>query len=182
MPIDSLKDLTPDANNRRDHTPRNLAMLREALAAVGAARSIVIDESGTILAGNGLVEAASALGLDKVHVVDVPGDTVVAVRRSGLTPEQKRALAMYDNRVAELAAWDWNQLAADEAAGLSLEPWWTADELAKRDGVPNDAPNAEPEAVADVRIEVLCSHADLVEFQATLTAWQHRAGVVVNIA
>jgi ParB-like chromosome segregation protein Spo0J len=66
MPISSLSQLTPDPHNRRAHTPRNLEMLRAALAKVGAARSIVIDEDGGILAGNGLVAAASSMGLDKV--------------------------------------------------------------------------------------------------------------------
>jgi hypothetical protein len=33
------------------------------------------------------------------------------VRRSGLTPEQKAKLALYDNRTAELAEWDSEALA-----------------------------------------------------------------------
>lgn len=133
----SLRDLRPDPSNRRKHNPRNLAMLTDALRSVGAARSIVIDETGEILAGNGVVQAATALGLDKVQVVDVEGDTLVAVRRSGLTPEQKRSLAIYDNRTAELAEWDWAQLDADRAAGLELEPWFSAEEVAAGlDGTP----------------------------------------------
>jgi DNA modification methylase len=129
MAIDSLSQLTPDPHNRRAHTPRNLEMLRAALAKVGAARSIVIDEDGGILAGNGLVAAASSMGLSKVKVVDVDGDTIVAVRRSGLSVDEKRDLAIYDNRTAELAEWNWDQLAADQRAGLSLEAWWTREEL-----------------------------------------------------
>lgn len=146
-----LSDLTPDPHNRRTHTPRNLDMLAASLRDVGAARSIVIDETGEILAGNGLVQAATAAGLDRVQVVDVDGETVVAVRRSGLTPEQKRSLALYDNRTAELAEWDWAQLDADRAAGLELGPWFTAEELAE--GLPA-APVAgltDPDAVPDAR-------------------------------
>jgi hypothetical protein len=41
-----------------------------------------------------------------MQVVDADGETVIAVRRSGLTPEQKRRLALFDNRAAELASWD----------------------------------------------------------------------------
>ena len=143
MLLNSLKQLTPDPANRRKHNPRNVAMLQEALGKVGAARSIVIDETGEILAGNGVVQAATALGLDKVQVVDVEGDTLVAVRRTGLTAEQKRELAIYDNRTAELAEWDWEQLAADQAAGLSLEPWWAPDELE----LPQMAGLTDPDAV-----------------------------------
>ena len=78
----------------------------QALNEVGAGRSIVIDETGTVLAGNATIEAAAQAGLERVQVVDADGRTLIAVRRSGLTPEQKVRLALYDNRTAELADWD----------------------------------------------------------------------------
>jgi DNA modification methylase len=101
-----LGALKTDARNARRHTPRNVAMIEQALQEVGAARSIVIDEDGTVLAGNATIEAAVHAGIDRVHVVDGDGETLIAVRRTGLTPEQKARLALYDNRAAELAAWD----------------------------------------------------------------------------
>ena len=58
-----IKDLTPDPENRRAHNPRNLGMVVDALHAVGAARSIVIDEDNVILAGNGVTEAAAEAGV-----------------------------------------------------------------------------------------------------------------------
>jgi hypothetical protein len=126
-----LKDLVPDPANRRAHNPRNLGMVVEALQSVGAARSIVIDEDNVILAGNGVSEAAAEAGITKVHVVDVDGSTLVAVRRRGLNEEQKRALAMYDNRTGELATWDAQQFRTDMLNGLELHPWFTEDELAR---------------------------------------------------
>jgi DNA modification methylase len=126
----TLGDLVPDPANRRKHNPRNLAMVTEALREVGAARSIVIDEDNTVLAGNDVAEAAVAAGLSRVRVVEADGSELIAVRRRGLTSEQKRALAIYDNRTAELAEWNFEQLAADQAAGLSLQPFWTDDEEA----------------------------------------------------
>jgi len=146
-----LRDLKPDPQNRRKHTPRNLGMLADALREVGASRSIVIDETGEILAGNGVVAAASTVGLSKVAVVEADGDTIVAVRRRGLTAEQKRALALYDNRVAELAEWDWDQLGADQAAGLTLEPWFTDEELAAGFSQAPKAGYTDPDAVPQVR-------------------------------
>lgn len=101
-----LRDLTPDPKNARKHNPRNVGMLVDALQEVGAARSIVIDEEGVVLAGNATIEAAAEAGITKVVTVDADGETLVAVRRTGLTPEQKTRLALYDNRVAELADWD----------------------------------------------------------------------------
>ena len=102
----TLGDLVPDPKNARRHNPRNVGMIEQALNEVGAGRSIVIDETGTVLAGNATIEAAAQAGLERVQVVDADGRTLIAVRRSGLTPEQKVRLALYDNRTAELADWD----------------------------------------------------------------------------
>ena len=124
-----IGELVPDAENRRRRTARGARMLVDALGQVGAARSIVIDEGNGVLAGNGLLEAAAEAGITKVQVVESDGDTIIAVRRRGLTPEQKRNLALYDNRTAELAEWDGEQLAADRAHGLALAPWFDENEL-----------------------------------------------------
>ena len=104
--IETLADLTPDPRNARRHNPRNVGMLEKALGEVGAARSIVIDEHGVVLAGNATIEAAARAGIEKVQVVDADGETIIAVRRKGLTAKQKTRLALYDNRTAELADWD----------------------------------------------------------------------------
>jgi hypothetical protein len=126
----TLQELQQDPKNRRQHNARNLEMLQASIKEVGASRSIVIDEHGEILAGNGVVQAATAAGLEKVRIVDADGDTVIAVRRTGLSDAAKRALAIYDNRTAELAAWDYDQLREDQSEGLSLQPFWSeAEEL-----------------------------------------------------
>lgn len=124
-------DLRADPSNRRRRTARGRSMLVEALGKVGAARSIVIDEDNEILAGNGIVEAATEAGIHRVQVVEADGDTIIAVRRRGLTPQQKRDLSMYDNRVAELAEWDPGQIGKDAAGGLELQAFFTDAELAK---------------------------------------------------
>lgn len=129
--IESLRDLTPDPKNARRHTPRNVGAIVDALQAVGAARSIVIDERGVVLAGNATIEAAAEAGINRVQVVDVDGETIVAVRRVGLSAKQKTRLALADNRAAELAEWDEGVLAALRAEDASLlGGLWTDDELA----------------------------------------------------
>lgn len=106
-----IKDLVPDKANARRHTARNIGLIEKSLNEVGAARSIVIDEDNTILAGNGTVDAASQAGITRVRVVEADGNEIIAVRRRGLTPEQKTRLALFDNRSAELAEWDTTVLA-----------------------------------------------------------------------
>jgi DNA modification methylase len=149
--IGTLGDLTPDPANRRTHNPRNLGMLVDALKVVGASRSIVVDEAGVILAGNGVVEAASAAGLTKLQIVDADGDTVVAVRRRGLTAAQKRQLAIYDNRTAELAEWNVAQLAADLQNGEDLTAFFLPDELTGLLGADVKGGLTDPDAVPPVR-------------------------------
>ena len=122
-------DLVPDAANRRAHNPRNIDMVVAALRTVGAARSIVIDEDNVILAGNGVTAAAGEAGITKLRVIDAAGDELIAVRRSGLTIEQKRKLAIYDNRAAELATWNVEQLAADLRNGEDLTAFFLPEEL-----------------------------------------------------
>lgn len=139
--IKTLADLLPDKNNARKHTPRNVGTIVDALHEVGAARSIVIDENGVVLAGNATMDAAIEAGLSKVQVVDGDGETVIAVRRSGLTAKQKTRLALYDNRAAELA--EWNPEILSELASEELEGMFSDKELAEiltRTGVePKDA-------------------------------------------
>lgn len=129
-PITNLADLRPDPKNARRHTPRNVGMIERALGDVGAARSIVVDEDGVVLAGNATIEAAAAAGIERVQVVDADGQTLIAVRRAGLTPEQKAHLALYDNRTAELAEWDVEAL-AELGEAIDLSQFWTRDELAE---------------------------------------------------
>ena len=47
----SIAELKADPKNARKHSRRNIDMLVDSLQEVGAARSIVIDEDDTILAG-----------------------------------------------------------------------------------------------------------------------------------
>jgi hypothetical protein len=106
-------------------------MLRASLTEVGTARSIVIDEHNVVLAGNGILDAAKAIGIEHVHIVESDGKSLVAVRRSGLSDDEKRSLAMYDNRTAELAEWVPEQLAEDRAHNKSLSTFFTRMETSK---------------------------------------------------
>lgn len=129
-PAIPLADLTPDPENRRTHEERNRTMMADSLRTVGPARSIVIDEHGVILAGNGIAAAAAAIGIQTVRIVEASGQELIAVRRRDLTDAQKRQLALFDNRTSELAQWDVEQLAKDRDGGLDLSAWWTEGEVA----------------------------------------------------
>jgi len=127
----SLSDLKRDKHNPRKHGDRNLKTIGDSLKATGPHRSIVIDEDNNILAGNGVTEAALKAGISKVVVVEAEDGALIAVRKRGLTPEQKQAVKYFDNRSAELAEWDPSVILADLDAGVDLSGLWDEDELAE---------------------------------------------------
>ena len=130
-------------------------MITDALHKVGAARSIVIDEDNLILAGNGVTEAAAEAGITKVRVIDASGDELIAVRRTGLTPAQKRHLAIADNRGAELATWNVEQLAADLKNGEDLSAFFFEEELTNLT-TSGKAPESFPSVDENIETEHAC--------------------------
>jgi len=133
--LSTLADLKQDPENARVHNPRNIGMITNALHEVGAARSIVIDEDNMILAGHGVYEAAVEAGIENVQIVEADGNTIIAVKRSNLTAAAKKRLAFFDNRTAELADWNIEQMVADLDAGLDLAGIFREDELAQLQGL-----------------------------------------------
>jgi len=152
-----LRDLTPDPANRRAHNPRNVGMIADSLHAVGAGRSIVIDEDGVVLAGNATIEAAAEAGIEQVRIIEASGHELIAVRRRGLSAGQKRALALADNRAAELATWNLDQLRADADAGLDFASFFAPAELADLLGTDAPVPKFEP-VDAEHRLDRLQPH------------------------
>lgn len=124
----SIEDLSFDTENPRKRTQRSAGLIKESLEQVGFCRSIVVDEHGRVLVGNGTLEEAAQLGMTRVVVVPADGNTVIAVQRAGLSKQQKKALTYYDNRAGELSTWDPVQIAEDELAGLDRERFFTEGE------------------------------------------------------
>ncbi|ODS55799.1 MAG: hypothetical protein ABS36_09435 [Acidobacteria bacterium SCN 69-37] len=164
-----LRDLTSDPENRREHNARNVGMIADSLQHVGAARSIVIDEDGVVLAGNATVEAAAEAGIEQVRIVEASGHELIAVRRRGLSPEQKRALALADNRAAELATWNLDQLKADAEAGLDLASFFAPAELADLLGSDAPVPRFEP-VEAEHRLDELQPHCSTCTCRQAVTS------------
>ena len=105
-----ISKLTPDPNNARKRTPLSASVIRKSLEQFGAARSIVVDENDVIRAGNGTFEEAGQLGIEKVVTIEVDGNTIVAVKRKGLTEEQWKQYAIADNTASDFSTWDFDIL------------------------------------------------------------------------
>ena len=97
-----IKELTHDPQNARKHDEKNLQSIIASLVEFGQRKPIVALPDGTVVAGNGTLEAATRLGWETIAVAYTPWDD-----------EQKaRAYAIADNRSGELASWDETILAA----------------------------------------------------------------------
>ena len=100
-----------DPKNARKRTALSANVISNSLKQFGAYRSIVIDENDVVRAGNGTLQEAGELGIDKVLVVETDGDTIVAVRRKGLTEDQWKQYAIADNSASDFSTWDAEVLA-----------------------------------------------------------------------
>src|SRR5215218_5210539 len=98
--LQHLADLTPDNHNANRGTPRGRKALTHSLTEFGAARSIVTDRRGVVIAGNKTLAEAAALALP-IAVIQTAGDRLVVVQRTDLdlaSDPRARRLALADNR------------------------------------------------------------------------------------
>jgi DNA modification methylase len=99
--------LRPSPNNARTHSKKQLKQIARSIERFGFVNPVLISDDFEIIAGHGRVEAAKILGLRQVPTV----------RLSNLSPADRRAYVITDNRLAELAGWD-RELLATELQGL----------------------------------------------------------------
>lgn len=95
-----ISALRPYPKNARTHNPKQIRQIAKSIKSFGFTNPVLIDKDNCILAGHGRVEAAKLAGLTEVPAVVI----------SHLTPAQKKAYILADNRLAELSGWDKNIL------------------------------------------------------------------------
>jgi len=160
--IKSIKSLKQDPKNARKRTAQSKHLIEESLKRYGAARSIVIDETDRILAGNGTIDAATRSGIDKVRIIETDGDEIIAVRRKGLSEEEKVGLALADNRTSDLSEWD-AQMLAQLSTEHDILPWFSEDDISELLGKEDsdfdpDDPEDQTDKIDDVfQIIVNCT-------------------------
>ena len=92
----SLASLIPYARNARTHSDAQVAQIAASIREFGFTNPVLIDGERGIIAGHGRVLAARKLGMTEVPTIEL----------SHLTPAQKRAYILADNRLALSAGWD----------------------------------------------------------------------------
>jgi len=139
--------LVPYARNARTHSDAQVAQIAASIAEFGFTNPILAGSDGVIVAGHGRLAAAQKLGLDAVPVVVL----------DHLTPTQRRALVIADNRIAENAGWD-EELLRVELEGLQDEGFdldltgFNADALAEL--LAGDEPDNEGQTDEDAVPEI----------------------------
>lgn len=107
------EDLIPYVNNPRNND-NAVDKVASSIKNFGFKVPIVVDADNEIIAGHTRLKAAKKLGMDEVPCI-VADD---------LNDGQIKAFRLADNRVAEFAEWDFNQLGAELA---ELDDWDMSD-------------------------------------------------------
>src|SRR4051794_9487094 len=94
--IAPVAELIPYARNARTHSAAQVAQLAASIREFGFTNPILVDGERGVIAGHGRLLAARKLGLTEVPTIEL----------SHLTPAQKRAYILADNRLALSAGWD----------------------------------------------------------------------------
>ena len=101
-----LDRLIPHARNARTHSEEQVAQIAGSIAEFGFVNPVLVGDDDVIVAGHGRVLAARTLGLAEAPVIVL----------AHLSPTQRRALMIADNRISDNAGWDDEMLAAELAA------------------------------------------------------------------
>ena len=106
-----VEDLQPYAGNARTHSDKQIDQIAASMRTFGFTNPVLIDGTGSIVAGHGRVAAARRLGIDEVPVIEL----------GHLSEAERRAYVIADNRLAELAGWDRDILAIELQALSDME-------------------------------------------------------------
>jgi DNA modification methylase len=148
--------LRPYERNARTHSPEQIAQITQSIREFGFTSPILIEPTGSIIAGHGRLAAAKIMGLKSVPVM---------VAR-GWSQAQVRAYVIADNKIAENAGWDEEllkiELGAIEELGFDLSvTGFSADELAAINALGADRGHADPDDVPDSPTEPVTKPGDV---------------------
>src|SRR5258706_10919892 len=91
-----IEKLVPYERNPRTHSEEQITQIAASIAQFGFVNPVLVDKDAGIIAGHGRLRAALKLGLDRVPVIVL----------DHLTPAQRKAYLLADNRLAESAGLD----------------------------------------------------------------------------
>jgi DNA modification methylase len=152
-----IDDVKPYEKNPRQNDAAVEAVAR-SIREFGFRQPIVVDEAGVIIVGHTRWKAAKTMGMAEVPVH-------IAV---GLSPEKAKAYRLADNRVAEIAEWDYDLLPIEltELRGMDVDLdllGFSSEELEKMlgAGVSGNPGLTDPDAVPEPPDEPITQRGDI---------------------
>ena len=94
--IQQVDVLIPSVINARTHSDAQIEQIVGSIKEFGFTNPLIVDDQNNVLAGHGRLLAAQRIGMTHVPTV----------KMRDLTPEQKRAYMLADNKLALEAGWD----------------------------------------------------------------------------
>ena len=152
----AIDALIPYARNSRTHEDAQVAQIAASIKEFGFTNPVLVDATGSIIAGHGRVLAARKLGLSEVP----------CIRLGHLTETQQRAYVIADNKLALNAGWDAQMLLLEikdlEAADFDLTLLgFTPDELAAMEPEEIAPGLTDEDAVPEVQAEPISKPGDI---------------------
>jgi DNA modification methylase len=135
-----IQSLRPYPGNARVHSKKQVRQIASSIQRFGFTNPVLISDDDEIIAGHGRVMAAKELGLA----------TVPTLKLSHLSPAERRAYVLADNKLALNAGWD-NEILAIELQALidiDFDLSLTGFSLAEIDLALDQAGESAPEEVA----------------------------------
>ena len=101
-----IKDINTIASTKSYNlgTSKGRRILKRSIKTFGCTRPIVVDRYNNVIVGNHTYEAAKEAGIKKVLIIETTGEELVAIRRTDIDIETKKAkeIALVDNLASEL--------------------------------------------------------------------------------
>lgn len=145
--------LRPYVRNARTHSRKQIQQIARSIERFGFTNPVLVSDDGEIIAGHGRVEAARQLGWKAVPTLAL----------SHLSPAERHAYVLADNKLALNAGWDREILAIELQALVDLEfdIEVTGFSLAEVDFALDEARDARPDSgdAEDDEVPAVCGEA-----------------------
>lgn len=111
------QSLLPYSRNARTHSKKQIRQIADSIRQFGFTNPLLIDKDNMILAGHGRLAGAQLLAMDRVP----------CIRLEHMSPAQKKAYVLADNKLALNAGWDEEILALELQGLLDLDAAFSVD-------------------------------------------------------
>lgn len=146
----NITDIIAYEFNNKIHNHAQIAKIANSIVECGFRSPILIDENNIVLAWHGRLLAAKKIGMDQVPVIQY----------TDLTDIQKKKYRILDNRLADLAEYDaenlkielesiWDESLTELFADI-VDIWWECETVQDQDTSEQAIPKATPIRVSDI--------------------------------